>query len=103
MASVVYLYLKTEEFDKQREAAKKRAIDAWGEEDGKDNLLWELQLTYQLKESPEFKDGKMTIGGETEIGYVSIDFELGLDIVVAIIEFYQKRLNKLKTVLEGVK
>lgn len=50
-----------------------------------------------------FKNGVITVCGNNELGYFSIDINLDLDTVVDIIEFYMKKLGKLKTVLEATK
>lgn len=103
MSAEIYLNIDEPNFEKAKVAARKRAVDELGE-DGKTDFLWdETKLKYDPKEYPEFKDGRMRMGGELPFGYFSIDFDLDLETVIAIIEFYQKRLNKLKTVLEGIK
>jgi hypothetical protein len=40
---------------------------------------------------------------KTEIGYMSIKIPIEMDVVVPIIEYYQKQVNKLKTIIEASK
>ena len=103
MEAKVYLNIYEPDFLKEKAGARKRAINALAES-GKTDFLWDdIELKFDPTESPSFKDGKMRIAGELPFGYISLDFDIDIETVVEVIEFYQKRLNKMKAVLEGLK
>ena len=68
------------------------------------NLGWNVE-----NESIEFREGKLYMSGDvldtdlTSFGYLSTNVHLDLNIVINIIEYYMKKLGKLKTVLEATK
>jgi len=58
----------------------------------------------------EFIDGKLYIPGTLkhgstliDFGYISMDVDLPMDTVLEIIEFYMKKISKMKAVLEATK
>jgi hypothetical protein len=46
---------------------------------------------------------KITGQSVTEIGYMSLEIPIEVDTVLPMIEYYQKQVNKLKTILEASK
>ena len=101
----VFLSLETEGFEKRKKAGIEEA-KANGCETTMDwpNLGWCVD-----KNEIEFRDGELYINGSlkdtdlTDFGYLSTTIVLDLDTVVSIIEYYMKKLGKLKTVLEATK
>jgi hypothetical protein len=103
MSAKVYLNISEPAFAKEKAEARRQAIEATGEE-GKTDLLWnEIKLEFDPKDSPNFEDGRLHISGELPFGYLCVSLDLDTDTVIEIIEFYQKRLNKMKAVMEAVK
>ncbi len=49
-----------------------------------------------------YVSGDMFIEGNN-LGYVSMTFNIDLPTIIKLIEHYQKQINKMKTVLEGLK
>lgn len=95
----VYLNIDSKGFEKTKEAALKRAKESCGDEGSfyeYPNLKWGV-------DSIEFDNGALSVDGSTEIGYIGVKLNLDIDIVIKIIEFYMKKLGKLKTVLEATK
>ena len=58
----------------------------------------------------EFKEGKIIVSGalqdsktKEQLGYLDVNMDLSLDRVLDLVNFYMKKLGKLKTVLEATK
>jgi len=93
-----YIHIEKDYFDKTKEQANKKSLEDSPESD---NYLWD-NLNFSLDDI-NFDKGILNIGGETDLGYLNLDFDLGLDTVIDVIDFYMKKLGKLKTVLEATK
>ena len=94
----LYMHLNGENFEKLKKEANKKSKEDIA--DSKDYNFGDLNLEV---DKIGFENGTITASGSNELGYFSVDFDLDLDIVVDIIEFYMKKLGKLKTVLEATK
>ena len=98
----VYLSIDGGFLNKNKSEANKKAISEYGE-DNKEDLLFDKVSWEENEPTLEFKDGVFHIYGGTDLGYLDVETELDLDTVVDIIEYYMKKLGKLKTVLEATK
>jgi hypothetical protein len=79
------------------------AISELGEEEGKDCYLYMDSENARIEEIDE-ENGELHIACETsKLGYISLDVELRADDLLDLIEIAVKKLNKFKTVLEGLK
>ena len=102
----IYLSIETEGFEER----KKEGIEENKANGGEGNSMDFPNLNFRIdKKNIEFRDGELTLNGDllnhnlTSFGYLSLSFNLNLDTVVDIIEYYMKKLGKLKTVLEATK
>lgn len=103
----VYLTLSKTTIEETKKEVNKEAIAQMGE-DGKDDLyypdcLWEIEELYFDED-----DQGLSICGEfyhngQKLGYLSTNIKLGHETIIEIIEFYMKKLGKLKTVMEAIK
>ena len=99
-----YFSLNKEEFDKKKKNALLDNIEEYGEDDHKDcpSFLWENIPT--TLENYEFKDGVITASFNLDsLAFLSVKIPLDLDNVSEIIEYYIKKVNKVKNVIESVK
>ena len=104
----VYLQLNIKEFEELKAKAKKKANEDFHGEDTNQYLLFKglnLDVTNE-----EFKEGKIDISGsitdpetKKELGYIGFTIDMNLERVLEILQFYMKKLGKLKTVLEATK
>jgi len=92
----LYLHINKEHLDKTKEEANKRSKES--DETSKD-YLWD-DLNFKV-EDMELDKGSLCVSGETDLGYISLDFDLDLDVAIDVINFYMKKLEKLKLVLES--
>lgn len=99
----IYLSLETKEFEKMKKEGIKNSLA--------DNETGEMcwpELDFDT-DGFEFLNGKMVLSGKLKdplsnnSGFISIDIATGLDFAIDVIEFYMKKLGKLKTVLEATK
>ncbi len=92
------------------EALKDKAIKKGNEVNEEDNMTMDFNgLNFDV-DNEEFIDGKIKVCGslndpdtKKNLGWIDIDVDLSLDRVVDLVNFYMKKLGKLKTVLEAVK
>lgn len=91
----LYIHINKDYFDKSKDLANKASKEL----DCKDYLY---DIDFKLDEL-NLEGGKLFVCGETDLGYVSLDFEMDTETVIDIIEFYMKKLGKLKTILEATK
>lgn len=104
MTDNVFLSIALENFEeKKKEGIKNSEINS-----DEESMSWE-NLIFDNDENSEFRDGKLCISGDllginsNKFGFLSLNVNLDLDIVIEIIDFYMKKLGKLKTVLEATK
>ncbi len=101
-----YLTLRKDTLKSTQKKVNEEAIKEFGEEDGKDELYypdlnWETNELY-------FEDGELFLSGEffhngKKLGYLSPTIPLGNDTIIEIIEYYIKKMEKVKAVLEATK
>ena len=94
----LYLHINKEYLNKTKKEANKKSKE--DDEESKD-YLWE-DLNFKL-ECIELNNGKLSVSGETDLGFIGLDFHLDMDIAIEVIKFYMKKLEKLKSVLESTK
>jgi len=95
---------------------EKEGLDEYKAEMGgmEDSVKGSMQFTnlgfYPEVSEIEFKEGKLYIQGDLkhgsnliDFGYLSVSLALPMETVIEIIEFYLKKLGKLKTILEATK
>ena len=93
--------LELEEFEKR----KKSAIEEFNkntDEESQNTVAQFSDLKFEM-EGFEFENGLVTVYGNTPLGWIDLQFQMDLDDVISVIEFYMKKLGKLKTVLEATK
>ena len=100
-----YLTLSKEGLKETSEEASEEAIVNMGEK-GEDHLdypglNWGTEELY-------FEDGELMISGELfykgkELGYLSPTIPLGNETIIEIIDYYMKKMEKVKAVLEATK
>ena len=101
----LYISLDEKEIAKIKVEGNKNAIEEMSDE-GKDNIVFGKQLLDL--DDISFNDGALNMCGSltvngTDIGYIGITEQLSLDLALSIINYYMKKLGKLKTVIEAVK
>jgi len=94
----LYIHVNKEYLNKTKKEANKKSKE--DDEESKD-YLWE-DLNFKL-ECIELDNGDLNVSGETDLGYISLDFHLDMDGAIEVIKFYMKKLEKLKAVLESTK
>lgn len=107
MTNSLFLSIENNWFEKTKKQAEKDAKANKGEESN--SLEWEqlsivpAEITFEegeLNVAIAFQDGDPLI----EVGYISITLEdLPDHVLLKIIEYTIKKLNKFKTVIEAVK
>lgn len=96
--SQIYNHINKDYFEKTKAQALKNS-----KEEGAEDYLYNWTSFNSEGFDVEFKDGELSINGSTDLGFFGIDVNLDMDTVIDIIEFYMKKLGKLKTVLEATK
>ena len=101
-----YLTLSKKGLKATKEEVNKRAIEEFGKKDGEDelyysDLIWEVDELY-------FEDGELWTSGEffhngKKLGYLSPKIPLGNETIIEIIDYYMKKMEKVKAVLEATK
>ena len=99
----IYLSLEEKGLDKTKEDAAKR----YKEETGESGSFQYPDGNLDVDEL-DFEDGLLKLSGSINsngenLGYISLDVDLDMDTVIAIIEHYRKKLGKLKTIFEATK
>lgn len=111
---MTYLDIKEKGFAYMRDEGIEKAKEFLGEDDYKDEITLDDSLLESTNPEVTFDSSNGTINyscslmgnskkGNIEFGYISDDISLDLDIVVEIVQYYMKKLGKLKTVLEATK
>lgn len=107
MKTEVYLDMALKGFEK----FKKEAVEIAKSENGgdyvneatyKDMLIQDPSIEFNTATGSLFLNGSMYKEG-VDMGYISFDTEVSLDLAVDIVNYYMKKLGKLKTVLEATK
>jgi hypothetical protein len=99
---VVYLNLDKNFVDKHLKEWNEEAIKAFGEE-GKDMYLFNDEEDARIEDIDE-DAGELSVVCETsKIGYISLNVKMTTDDLLSLIELAVKKLNKFKTILEGMK
>jgi hypothetical protein len=99
---VIYLNLDKNFVDKHLKEWNEEAIKEFGKE-GKDMYLFNDEEDARIEDIEE-DAGKFNVVCETsKIGYISLDVKMTTDDLLSLIELAVKKLNKFKTILEGMK
>ena len=103
----VYLTIDKETFELTKEEAKKRYLE---DNDDIENIHFKYGDCSITDESIDYKDGQFEVYGDLidnlsgkNLGYISLTLRPDMDLVIDLIEYYMKKLGKLKTVLEATK
>ncbi len=106
MNESVYLTINELVLEKIKKEAKEESIANQGKIDG-ENSLYFGSLPWTL-DDVALEDGTLRLGGNIKVdslgedlGYISISAQLDLELIAEIVEYYVKKLNRLKTVLEA--
>jgi len=106
----VYLSLTEDNFKKTLKEAKAIAISEFGEEDGGNELLYQ-NLDFEVEELEITDDDNIRITGnmrttingkEYQLGYLNLTVPITSKDVADFLTFTVKKINKMKTVLEGL-
>jgi len=97
----MYVRLNEKFLEKTKEEAKETAISQMGDEDGKDNLLWED--TVGKIEIEEITDEYICVSIDSKLGYFSVDIPLTSDVLEDLLGVVIKKMNKIKTMLESLR
>lgn len=104
----LYLSINGEGLEKSKKKANEDAKS--NEENSKDfqyadAILIPEEFGFDSNNGTLQINGTMYVDGsqETALGYLSMDISPDLDTIIDIIQFYMKKLGKLKTVLEATK
>jgi hypothetical protein len=87
-------------FEKEKKDANTKAMETYGPGSEREYLWDKLEV---IEPTIEFKDGELEIFGDTKLGYFSVTINMDLETITKITEYYIKKLNRLKTVLEATK
>ena len=93
----MYVSLDKKYLEKTKDEASKRCAAEFGEDEGKDGLLYE-DLDVRSVEL-EFDNGRLLWSGETDLGFFSIEIDLDDDIAFEIIEYMKEKGEKLKRLI----
>ena len=97
----IYINLKKDFLTRTKQSANKKAIDELGEEEGINSLLYpELPAKVEIEEITEHS---LLLSVSSELGFFSIDVELGQEELIELISIAVKKLNKFKGILESLK
>lgn len=97
---MVYLCLDKEFVNNNLKKWNEQAISTIGE-DGKDDYLFTDDEPVRISDITE--DSISLICETSKIGYICLELKLDSDDLLSLIELAVKKLNKFKTVLEGLK
>lgn len=94
----IYLHLNGEEFERTKKRANEKS-----KEDDSASKDYNFETMNLEPDTTEFENGILKASGSNDLGYFDMEIDLDLDTVVDIIDFYMKKLGKIKTVLEATK
>lgn len=111
---MVYLDINGKVFDSMREEGVEKAKENLTEEEYSDEVTFDSSLLEATQEDLAFDSSSGVInysgtltankdGKSLDFGYISLDVDLDLDVVTEVVNYYMKKLGKLKTVLEATK
>jgi hypothetical protein len=100
----VYINLNKDFLAKTGLKATEAAEKSLGE-DEKNTFLYD---SCTMNQETEISDGEIAIygtvyDGSQELGYIDVRFRPDMDDIITLIDFYMKKLGKLKTVMEATK
>ena len=93
----MYIDLDKKYLEKHMKEMNKKAIEEFGEEDGKDNLL---NQDCKCKTEYEFNDGKILFNLDTDVGFISFEYTLTDDQMMDIVRHMQDKANKIKEIIK---
>ena len=100
---MVHISMDKEFVDKNLEEWNERAKEEYGEEGGKDTYLYEDEEVGYIDEIDENGKWLKVVCETSKLGYISMMIDLDIDDLIRLIEIAVKKLNKFKTILEGLK
>jgi len=104
---MAYLTVYEKIFGRYREDGRRLSGEELGK-DVKDEISFD-DLSFEPDIEFDKSTGQMNVYGNLDtidkksMAFVSVDVKVDLDLAVEIIEYYMKKLGKLKTVLEATK
>ncbi len=106
MKTEVYLEISQKGFEKFKKDAIEESKSNLEEEDYKDEATYKDMSISDVEYEFDEKTGKLNIFGTmykegTDMGYISIDTGVDIDLAQDIVSHFMKKLGKLKTVLEA--
>jgi hypothetical protein len=101
----MYLDINKTTLKKYEELGKKTAKDICGDDCEQELIFDEVDIIHQ---DINFEEGKLIIYtdgviAKDDLCTISLEVPITTEIAIDVIEYYTKQLNKMKTVLEGIK
>jgi len=100
--NMVYLNLDKEFIDKNLKKLNEDAISELGEV-GKEIYFYNDDTEGHIDEIGEEEGRLYIVADNSKIGYISLDIKLDTETLIDLLEMAVKKLNKFKTILEGLK
>lgn len=104
-----YLTLEPSTIEKTKKEASENTISDLGKEEAGDTLTYpDINLSddgevYFERDSETIYVSGTLHKGNLDLGYLSVNIPVELDMALEIVELYMKKLGKLKTILEATK
>ena len=98
---MVWLNINKKYFDENKEKFNKEAISEYGEEEGRENYLINIDIDTTTIE--EINENIITVCNKNEFGIIYIDIKLEEDDIIDLIKVITKKMNKIKAFLETLK
>ena len=96
----MYINLNKKHLKNTMKKANKECIEDWGEDEGKDTLLYgDLNDTI---ENIEFNKGILDVSFSNELGYFSFDLDIDDDLAFEIIEYMKSKGREIKRLINLV-
>lgn len=99
----LYISLDEEALKRLSPEAKKEAEATYEDAEAKNKLLFPSVNWNVTANNIEFSNGNLNISGDCDLGYVSASIDLSMDDITDIIDYYVKKINQMKAVLEATK